>query len=90
MTRALQEDLQIKERQLHQELQEKQQTHGQSQLTVQSPTRLQPSSLSRQELHEKDREIQRLTQQLEVTSKELQDTKQQQIDMIKLFKRTFK
>ena len=57
--------------------------HGQPQLTVQSPTRLQPSSLSRQESQEKDREIQRLTQQLEVTNKELQDTKQQQIDLTK-------
>ena len=55
--------------------------HGQLQLTVQSPTCLQPSSLSRQESQEKDREIQRLTQQLEVTNKELEDTKQQQIDV---------
>ena len=54
--------------------------HGQPQLTVQS-TRLQPSSSSRQESQEKDREIQQLTQQLEVTNKELQDTKQQQIDV---------
>ena len=58
-----------------------QKRHGQPQLIVQSPTRLQPSSSSRQELQEKDREIQRLTRQLEVTNKELQDTKQQQIDM---------
>ena len=55
--------------------------HGQPQLTVQSPTCLQPSSSSHQESQEKDREIQRLTQQLEVTNKELQDTKQQQIDV---------
>ena len=55
--------------------------HGQPQLTVQSPTHLQPSSSSHQESQEKDREIQRLTQQLEVTNKELQDTKQQQIDV---------
>ena len=55
--------------------------HGQPQLTVQSPTRLQPSSSSHQESQEKDRKIQRLTQQLEVTNKELQDTKQQQIDL---------
>ena len=55
--------------------------HGQPQLTVQSPTRLQPSSSSRQESQEKDKEIQQLTQQLEVTNKELQDTKQQQIDV---------
>ena len=55
--------------------------HGQPQLTVQSPTCLQPSSSSRQESQEKDREIQRLAQQLEVTNKELQDTKQQQIDV---------
>ena len=55
--------------------------HGQPQLTVQSPTHLQPSSLSCQESQEKDREIQRLTRQLEVTNKELQDTKQQQIDL---------
>ena len=55
--------------------------HGQPQLTVQSPTCLQPSSSSRQESQEKDREIQRLTQQLEVTNKELQDTKQQQIEL---------
>ena len=55
--------------------------HGQPQLTVQSPTHLQPSSSSRQETQEKDREIQRLTQQLEVTNKELQDTKQEQIDL---------
>ena len=53
---------------------------GQPQLTVQSLPRLQPS-LSYQESQEKDREIQRLTQQLEVTNKELQDTKQQQIDV---------
>ena len=56
-------------------------SHGQPQLTVESPTRLQPSSSSCQELQEKDREIQQLTQQLEVTNKELQDTKQQQIDL---------
>ena len=55
--------------------------HGQPQLTVQSPTCLQPSSSSRQESQEKDREIQRLTRQLEVTNKELQDSKQQQIDV---------
>ena len=55
--------------------------HGQPQLTVQSPTRLEPSSSSHQDSQEKDREIQRLTQQLEVTNKELQDTKQQQIDL---------
>ena len=55
--------------------------HGQPQLTVQSPTCLQPSSSSCQESQEKDREIQRLTRQLEVTNKELQDTKQQQIDL---------
>ena len=55
--------------------------HGQPQLTVQSPTCLQPSSSSHQESQEKDKEIQRLTQQLEVTNKELQDTKQQQIDV---------
>ena len=55
--------------------------HGQPQLTVQSPTCLQPSSSSHQESQEKDREIQRLTQQLEVTNKELQDTKQQQINV---------
>ena len=55
--------------------------HGQPQLIVQSPTCLQPSSSSHQESQEKDREIQRLTQQLEVTNKELQDTKQQQIDL---------
>ena len=55
--------------------------HGQPQLSVQSPTHLQPSSSSRQESQEKDREIQQLTQQLEVTNKELQDTKQQQIDL---------
>ena len=56
--------------------------HGEPQLTVQSPTRLQPfSSPSRQESQEKDREIQRLTRQLEVTNKELQVTKQQQIDL---------
>ena len=54
--------------------------YGQPQLTVQSPTYLQPSSSSHQESQEKDREIQRLTQQLEVTNKELQDTKQQQIN----------
>ena len=55
--------------------------HGQPQLTVQSPTCLQPSSSSHQESQEKDREIQQLKQQLEVTNKELQDTKQQQIDL---------
>ena len=55
--------------------------HGQPQYTVQSPTCLQPYSSSRQESQEKDREIQQLTQQLEVTNKELQDTKQQQIDV---------
>ena len=55
--------------------------HGKSQLTVQSPTCLQPSSSSCQETQEKDREIQQLTRQLEVTNKELQDTKQQQIDL---------
>ena len=55
--------------------------HGQPQLTVQSPTCLQPSSLSCQESQEKDREIQQLTQQLEVTNKALQDTKQLQIDL---------
>ena len=55
--------------------------HGQPQLTVQSSTCLQPSSSSHQESQEKDREIQQLTQQLEVTNKELQDTKQQQIDV---------
>ena len=55
--------------------------HGQPQLTVQSPTRLQPSSSSGQESQEKDREIQQLTRQLEVTNKELQDTKQQQTDL---------
>ena len=55
--------------------------HGQPQLIVQSPTHLQSSSPSRQESQEKDREIQRLTQQLEVTNKELQDTKQEQIDL---------
>ena len=55
--------------------------HGQPQLTVQSPTCLQPSSSSRQESQEKDREIQQLTQQLEVTNIELQDTKQEQIDV---------
>ena len=55
--------------------------HGQPQLTVQSPTCLQPSPLLHQESQEKDKEIQRLTQQLEVTNKELQDTKQQQIDL---------
>ena len=54
--------------------------HGQPQLTVQSPN-VQPSSSSCQESQEKDREIQQLTQQLEVTNKELQDTKQQQIDL---------
>ena len=54
--------------------------HGQPQLTVQSPASLQPSS-SCQESQEKDREIQRLTRQLEITNKELQDTKQQQIDL---------
>ena len=52
--------------------------HGQKKLTVQSRTHLQPFSSSRQE---KDREIQRLTRQLEVTNKELHDTKQQQIDL---------
>ena len=55
--------------------------HGQPQLTVQSPTCLQPSVSSRLESQEKDREIQRLTRQLEVTNKELQDTKQQQLDV---------
>ena len=56
--------------------------HGEPQLTVQSPTLLQPfSSPSRQESQEKDREIQQLTRQLEVTNKELQVTKQQQIDL---------
>ena len=55
--------------------------HGQPQLTVQFSTCLQPSSSSRQESQKKDREIQQLTQQLEVTNKELQDTKQQQIDL---------
>ena len=59
--------------------------HGQPQLTVQSPSRLQPFSSSRQESQKKDREIQRLTQQLEVTNKELQDTKQQQIDLTRAF-----
>ena len=54
--------------------------HGQPQPTVQTLPRLQPS-LSYQESQEKDREIQRLTRQLEVTNKELQDTKQQQIDV---------
>ena len=54
--------------------------HGQPQLTVQSPTHFQPTSSS-QESQEKDREIQRLTEQLEVTSKEPQDTKQQQIGL---------
>ena len=62
--------------------------HGQPQLTVQSPTRLQPSSSSRQESQEKDREIQRLRQQLEVTNKELQDTKQQQIDLTRALQQT--
>ena len=55
--------------------------HGQPQLTVHSPTRLQPFSSSRQESQKKDREIQQLTQQLEVTNKKLKDTKQQQIDL---------
>ena len=55
--------------------------HEQPQLTVQSPTHHQPSSSSCQESQEKDREIQQLTQQLEVTNKELQDTKQQQLDL---------
>ena len=55
--------------------------HEKPQLTVQSPTHLQPSSSLHQDLQEKDREIQHLTQQLEVTNKELQDTKQQQIDL---------
>ena len=59
--------------------------HGKSQLTVQSPTCLQPSSSSRQVSQEKDREIQQLTRQLEVTNKELQDTKQQQIDLTRAF-----
>ena len=59
--------------------------HGQPQLTVQSPTCLQPSPTSHQESQEKDREIQRLTQQLEVTNKELQDSKQQQIDLTRAF-----
>ena len=47
---------------------------GQPQLTVQYPTHLQPSS-SHQESQEKDREIQRLTRQLEVANKELRDSK---------------
>ena len=55
--------------------------HGQPQCTVQTLTHLEHSSSSCQESQEKDREIQRLTQQLEVTNKELQDTKQQQIDV---------
>ena len=55
--------------------------HGQPQLTIKSPTCLHPSSSSHQESQKKDREIQRLTRQLEVTNKELQDTKQQQIDV---------
>ena len=55
-------------------------THEKPQLTVQSPTRLQPSS-SHQEPQDKNREIQCLTRQLDVTNKEQQDTKQQQIDM---------
>ena len=56
--------------------------HGQPQPTVQTSTSLEPSPPPPcQESQEKDREIQRLTQQLEVTNKELQDTKQQQIDV---------
>ena len=55
-------------------------THEEPQLTVQSPTYLQPSS-SHQEPQDKNREIQCLTRQLDVTNKEQQDTKQQQIDI---------
>ena len=52
---------------------------GQPQLTVQYPTvqHLQPSS-SHQESQEKDREIQRLTRQLEVVNKELRDSKERE------------
>ena len=56
--------------------------HGQPQPTVQTSTSLEPSPPPPcQESQKKDREIQRLTQQLEVTNKELQDTKQQQIEV---------
>ena len=41
------------------------------------------ASLPRQELQRKDGEVQRLTRQLEITDKELQDTKQQKIEMTK-------
>ena len=60
--------------------------HGQPQRTVQTLPRFRPSSLIHQGSQEKDREIQRLTRQLEVTNKELKDTKQQQIDLTSALK----
>ena len=51
--------------------------HQQPQSTLQSHIRFQPSSLIHKE---RDREILRLRQQLEAIKRELQDTKQQQID----------
>ena len=56
--------------------------HRSPQPALQSPTHVQHSSLYQESL-KKDREIQRLTQQLEVTSKELQDTIHQQINVIR-------
>ena len=60
--------------------------HGQPQRTVQTLPRFRPSSLIHQGSQEKDREIQQLTRQLEVTNKELKDTKQQQIDLTSALK----
>ena len=54
--------------------------HDQPQISVESGIPFQHSSLQCEELQEKDREIKRLTLQLEARIKELQDTKQHQID----------
>ena len=54
----------------------------QPQSTIQSHIRFQPSSLIHEELLEKDREVLQLMQKLDASNRELQDTKQQQIDVI--------
>ena len=54
----------------------------QPQSTIQSHIRFQPSSLIHEELLEKEREVLQLMQKLDATNRELQDTKQQQIDVI--------
>ena len=53
--------------------------HDLPRISAQSRIPFQNSCLLCEEWHEKDREIQRLTLQLEATNKELQDTKQHQI-----------